>query len=223
MYTPKTYPSQLYRNFKAVNPAEHRRVVHFYEQHEKDILRAEFDEYFDMAFDYTVALFEIGEYRKHLLMADMVIETSFAENISHIGGQDILETLLFTKASAHHNLYEHAKAIHLLQELVKINPKDTETTRFLERCLREENPKLVQKTRALAVAFFLSAAIFIFTEVLIARNFFPEYAKTLEQVRYLFFVLGGVVLITGELIQRWRAFRKVDALVKSVLLKKQAL
>jgi tetratricopeptide (TPR) repeat protein len=221
MYSSKTYPSQVYRNFKAVNAAEHRKVVHFYERNENDILTSDFDEYFDMAFAYTIALFEIGEYRKHLLMADMVIETSFEENISHIAGQDILQTLLFKKASAHFNLYEHDKAIHLLQELVKINPHDPINNRFLERCLRDNNPKPVRKTRAAAIALFLSAAIFIFTEVLVVRMFYPDYAPALAMVRNLCFVLGGVILVGGEVFHRWRAHREVQDLVQQVLTKKK--
>jgi hypothetical protein len=68
----KTYYSQLYRNFRAIEPTEYRRVVRFFEKYEKNILQLDFDEYFDTVFVYNNALFEIGEYRKHILMSDVL-------------------------------------------------------------------------------------------------------------------------------------------------------
>ena len=80
----QTYHSPIYRNFRAIDGSEHRRIVRFYERNEKSILLLDFEEYFELLVTYTKALFEISEYRKHLLMADVVVKTSILQNITHV-------------------------------------------------------------------------------------------------------------------------------------------
>ena len=213
MNQPKTYRSQIFRNFKAMNPAEFRKVVHFYERHEKDVLSLDFEEYFEMLVSYTNALFEIAEYRKHLLMADAVVETSIIENVSYINGEEIFRSTLFRKAASFYNLFDYKKAIYVLQELLKMEPTDASSRHFLERCLRADRPQLARHARAAAIALFLSAALTVFVDVVLTRHFLPEMSPFLGKIWLSMFSAGLFVLIGGKMLQRLRARRQVQRFV----------
>jgi tetratricopeptide (TPR) repeat protein len=209
----QTYYSQLYRNFRAIEAVEFRKIVYFYERNEKEILKLDFEEYFELLVTYTHALFEIAAYQKHLLMADVVIEMSFMENITEIGGQEIFRATLFKKAASYYNLFDFPKAIYVLSELIKIEPNDPDTQQFLERCLRKSRPKLIRNTRAIAIFFFLATALLISIEILIIRNFLTQYTPLIELSRNCLFAFGVLILVVGELWQRLRAKRDVLKLV----------
>jgi tetratricopeptide (TPR) repeat protein len=215
MNQPQTYYSPLYRNFRSIEAGEFRKLVYFYERNEKDILKLDFEEYFELLVTYTNALFEIAAYQKHLLMADVVIEISFAENITDIGGREIFRTTLFQKAASYYNLNDYKKAIHVLSELIKIDANDHEVAQFYERCLRKERPQLVRNSRAIAIFLFLGTALIISIEALIVRNFFPTWASLFEDTRNTSFVLGVFVLIGGELLQRFIAKKTVLTLIQT--------
>ncbi len=201
----KTYYSQLYRNFRAIEPTEFRRVVRFFEKYEKNILQLDFNEYFDSVFVYANALFEIGEYRKHILMSDVVIEISIRENVTHLNGVEVFRSSLFKKAASHFNLGEYDKTAHILTELLKMNPNDTLVSRFLERTYRIWRPRLIRITRACAVLFFLISAIIICVEVLIVKSFYESVAPSFTLVRNLVFGTGLFILCSGELLHRLQA------------------
>jgi hypothetical protein len=215
MNQPQTYYSQLYRNFRAIEAGEFRKLVYFYERHEKEILQLEFAEYFELLVTYTNALYEIAAYQKHLLMADVVIEISFMENITEVGGQEIFRATLFQKAASYYNLFDFPKAIYVLSELIKIEPNDQEVGQFLERCLRKNRPQLIRHTRAIAIAIFLATALIISIEALVVRNFYLSWVSLVELLRNCLFAFGFVVLIGGEFVQRFKAKRNVLKLISS--------
>lgn len=216
----QTYSSQIYKHFRAIDRSEYRRVVRFYERNEKSISMLEFDEYFELLVAYTQALFEIGDYKKHLSFADLVIETSILQNITHINGTEIYCSTLFQKAASHYNLREFSKAKHILGELLKINPYDSLTMRFLNKVLRDDLPKYVRHSRAISVFLFLMSALLVCIEVLIINPFYTMYSPIVELTRNSIFCLGVVVLIGGELIHRWRVQLNVNHTVSSNRIKR---
>lgn len=216
MNQPHVYYSQLYRNFRNIESGEYRKVVHFYERHEKEILQLEFDEYFELLVAYTQALFETETHQKHLLMADVVIEIAFAENITHLGGQEIFKHTLFQKSVSYYHLLDYKKAIHVLSELIKIDPDYQDATFFMARCLRKSRSKFVRNTRAVAIFAFLATALIICIEVLFIRNFATDWVSFVEWTRNITFGFGLFILISGELIHWLRARREVSKLVNSV-------
>ncbi len=219
----KTYQSSLFQSFKAIGAGEFKQVVRYYERHEKEILKLDFEEYFEILVVYTNALFEVSEYRKHIRIADIVIETSIIENISTVNGQEIFETMLFKKAASHYNLLEYEKAIHVLRELLKIEPDNLENARFLEHCMRAEKPQIRKQTRAIAVFLFLTAALTVSVEVLFIRHFAPAFDSQIELLRNGLFGLGLFVLIFGTLWHRLRFYNQVQKFIKEVKnLKKQS-
>ncbi len=204
-----TYHSKLYRDFKSIDGASFRDLIHFFERSEDDIRQLDFDEYFEMLYLYVNALFEVGAYHKHVIMADEVIEAAICHNIQYYKQEDIFKKSLFRKAASLYNTSEYRSAEHILRELVRIEPGHKDAGSFLKKCLRNIHVRPLQAFRASAIALFLSSALVICTEVLLIRPFYPAYTGGVEALRVGLFVAGWVVLIAGEAWHRWWAHRRV--------------
>lgn len=211
----------MFKNFKAIDTGEFRQVVWYYERHQKAILALEFEEYFEMLVAYTHALFQVNEYKKHLEMADIVIEISIIENINYVNGEEIFKRILFQKAASHYNILEYKKAIHVLRELLKIEPDNYENRLFLEKCLRDNKPEIIRLTRAVGVFLFLFSAFTISIEVLVVRNFYPEFTYFIEIFRNTAFGLGLLTLLGGIIWDRWWSFREVRRFVQEAKKRKK--
>jgi tetratricopeptide (TPR) repeat protein len=201
----QTYHSTVYRNFRNIDAAEFRRIVRFYERYEKDITQLDFEESFELLVTYTHSLFEIGEYRKHLAVADKVISTSIIQNVTTVKGQEVYHTTLFRKAASHYNLQEYAQSKHILEELLKMNPYNTLASRLLVRVLRDDKPKYIRHARAASIFLYLLSALVICAEVLIVKPFYESFAASTEIMRNMIFFVGVLVLVGSELWHRWQA------------------
>ncbi len=216
MYPQSKYRSKLYRDYRAIEPGEWRKLVHFYEENEAEIRALDFEEYFELMNAYTNALFEIGSWQKHLLMADAVIEASIQENIGEFQGEDVFQNTLFRKAASCYQLYEPERTEYILRELLRINPKHTDASLFLKKCLRTMRPWLVRQTRALAVLLFFLAAANILLELFVVRNFYEHLTRTVQFLWWGILALGALVLAGGELLHYLRCDREVENFVRGV-------
>lgn len=216
MWVSSTYHSRLYRDFKAIDANAYRDVIRFYEEREEAILRLDIDEGFEIMVAYTHALFEMGDYRKYLLMVDPVVETSIHHNIHEFGGQDIFRLLLFRKAAASFLLQEYDKADYILRELLRIDPHDGDTITFLIKCRRRRYPALIRHTKAISVFLFLAVAAITGVEVLAVRPFFSQYTALFETTRISLFAGGCLALVGGDLAHRALAYYHVKQFLAEV-------
>jgi uncharacterized integral membrane protein len=200
------YFSPLYRNLRAIEPTDYHRLIREYEQQEQAIGRLDTREHFELIVLYVDALFETGAYRKHLLMVDQVLYLSFEENLQQVDGEDIFERMLFRKAASSYRLYDLDTAEHVLREMLRINPENDAARQFLEKTLYKKQVSAHQLMRATAVLSFLTAALAIFIELLIVRNFYRMYLATFVWARSFLFIFGLLALLVGELYTRRRAF-----------------
>jgi tetratricopeptide (TPR) repeat protein len=212
----QTYHSQVFRNFKAIDALEYRKIVHFYERYEKSVLQLDFEEYFEMVVAYAQALFEVESYRKHIMMADVVIETSISQNITHINKEEIFLSTLFQKAASYYQLQDFAKAEHTLKELIKLQPADPLSIRLLEKVFRDNRPVYIRYARAFAIFTFLVAALGVAIEVLIIRHFLPDWIMMTEWFRNGVFALGVCALTIPELYHRWHVSDRVKKYVREI-------
>ena len=212
----KTYRSKIYRDFKAIAATDYRAVVRYFEENEKEICGLDFEEYFELLTAYTHALFEIGAYSKHLLMAPVVIEASIENNIHFYKGEDIYFKTLFEKAASFFNLHEYQKAAHILRELIKIDPYHDDTIAFLQKCERRQRPKMIRNARAFAMFAFLISALIISLEVLFIRPFYDDFLAGIEIARTALFGLGWMFLLLGEALTWWQINREVSTFVATV-------
>lgn len=200
------YFSPLYRNLRAIEPTDYHRLIREYEREEEAIGRLDTLEHFELTVLYVDALFETGAYRKHLLMVDQVLYLSFSENLSKVDGQDIFERMLFRKAASSYRLFDLDTAEHVLREMLRINPDNDAARQFLEKTLYKKQVPAHQLMRATAVLCFLTAALAIFIELLIVRNFYRMYLDTFVWARSFLFIFGLLSLVVGELYTRRRAY-----------------
>ncbi len=207
------YRSKIYRDFRAIEPQEWRTVVRFYEACEKEIRTLDFEEYFEMMVAYTNALFEIGAYEKHLLMADAVIEASVMNNVKFFDGEDVFHKTLFKKAASCFHTWQLEKADYILREILRIDPYDEDAAMFLKKCLRKMRPSLVRQSRAAGMLCFLLGAVIVCFEMLIVRSFYPMYSGIFEASRSIVFFLGIAAIAGGDLLHRWQTNREVDRFV----------
>lgn len=212
----KTYQIQVYHDFKEIEADSYHSITRFFEEREKEIHQLEFEEYFEVLVAYTHALFEIGNYQKHLRMADAVIETSILRNIQTFQGEDVYWVTLFRKAASYFNLMRYNKTDYILRELIKMNPFHSDAILFLKRCLRKNQPQFVKNARAISVLLFLLSALVISVEVIVIRNFFETYATSIETLRTSIFIAGGIVLVGSDLFHRWKVNKEVDDFVADV-------
>jgi hypothetical protein len=202
------YYSPIYRRFKSFDENAYRAVVHFYEKNEDEISGLEFDEYFDFLVTYTNALFYSEEYRKHLLMADAVIETSFEHNEPFFQEEDILQKMLLQKATSHYHLMDFKKSVRILSELININPFDKNHVKLLQKCLWFDYPAYIQPVRGLAIASFLLSALVIALHLLVVKALLPDFDDQTAVFRNITLILGFGILIAGHGIHAFNVWRK---------------
>jgi len=213
--------TKLYQDFVGIEVGAYHTIVRFYEKKIAEITRLNFDNYFEILVDYTNALFEIGAYPKHLVEVTKVINLSIEHNIQFYKGEDIYFKSLFQKAASHYNLLEQEAAIHILKELVKINPYNDLTIRFLKKCKTHAQPKYIKIARATSIFLFLAAALIAAIEVMFIYPFSPADAHLFLSFRIATLSLGILVLIGTFIYHRYQVALKINSFVQQMRAKKQ--
>lgn len=222
MYKP-TYYSKLYRAFLSLEETAFQELIRFFEENEKEIRQLDFEEYFDLLVAYVTALFEVGAYREHLLMVDVVIETSIINNIVEYKDEDIFRRMLFRKAASLYHTHQYQKAEHILAELLRMDQEDQGAILFLKKCLRTHHPQIRSNARAAAVFLFLLTAFVIAIEVLLVRPFYEMHAKTVEMSRNSIFVIGLLCVVFGDLYHWYLSEREVRKFLTALRKKRNEL
>ena len=199
-----TYYPKVYRDFKEIEASNYRRIIHFYEKHEEEILQLDLKEYFELVEAYTNALFEVGYHQKHLLMIDTALELVMAYNIRHFQGEDIFQKCLFRKASSLYNLREYSKSKYILEELIRIDPYHEDAILFLKKCARKDEPAILDHAKAVSIFLLLLTALIISVEVLFVRPFHEIYINLIETSRITTFLIACLILVLGTI---WHYFR----------------
>ena len=217
-----TYRLRLYRNFKAISTADYYGIVRYYEQFEEAIGTLDMEEYFDCTLAYTEALYEVGNYRQHLVMCDHLLELVIIQNIETWGGEDIYTKLLFRKAKSLYQQEEYPESAYILRELIKLQPRNPQPVRYLRGCLTRQKPEWLTKTRALAIAFTLLAAATIALEMFVVRPFFLDYYQAALLVHNILMVSAVLTFAGGEFWHGWRCHKEACLFAQKMLARKKA-
>lgn len=189
------YFSKLYRDFCSLDVHTPRGIIYFYEKNEKAIGELELKEYFDILVAYTEALFNCEEYEKHILMVEVVLETSIFHNIVLHRKEDIYQKMLFRKASSCFQQSDYQKSSKILGQLCKINPAEAAYVVFLKKSDRLANGNYMQSIRAYTIFCFLLGSLITLIEVLVVRNFYTEYQTPFEWIRLSLFTMGALGIL----------------------------
>ncbi len=201
--------SETYLAFLALEAGAHKERIQYIEENFFKLRDLDADEYFDMMVLYGEALFESGEYARQAKLADHILEMSIARNIVQHRGRDVYFETLFKKAASLHNLDKLDQAVHILKELIKINPDHESSKLFLINCLIRQKKLLVRPYRNISLMLLLSSALVIALELIVIRRFWPQWTMIIEMVRNGLFVSGVILLIAGEVIVRYKAVEDV--------------
>lgn len=216
------YPtrSETYEAFLAIDAGAFRDKIQYIEENFFMLRELSADEYFDMMVLYGEALFESGEYNRQTKLADHIIEMSIERNILLHRGQDVYYETLFKKAASLHNLEKVDQAIHILKELLKINPDHESTKLFLINCFIRQKKAIARPYRNFSLVLLLSSAIVIGLELLVVRNLWPSWVAIVEIIRNGMFITGVILLLLGEGMVRYRAVEDVYSFTKATKRKK---
>ena len=194
----------------------YRDIARYYEKHEAEILELDFDEYFELLVAYTDALFEIGAYRRHQLMADVVIETVIELNITDYQGRDIFHGMLFRKAASCYNTFQTDKAEHILKELLKMDPTHKDHLFFFKKCRSRQYPDILSGFQAAGIFCFLLCAFLIGIEVLLVRPFYEMHTLLIVYSRNTIFLFGCLSVAAGYSYTQWLARRDTRRFLDSI-------
>lgn len=155
--------------------------VRFYEEYVKENSSLLYEEKFDLTLDYLLSIFAIGKYNKFLKLVDPIIETIIKENIYSVHEQDLFELLLFKKAAALHNLKKYDASIYISNQLVKINPKETDYKKLLWLAIFQKKvPFSLQKLLSV-LSFFglMTVGVYIMS---FFKNNFNNFLEIINQL-----------------------------------------
>lgn len=218
-----TYHSRIYRDFKSIDAFDYRSVIHFFERYEKKINGLEFDEYFEILYNYSIALFETGAYQKHILMANVVAEACILSDLPKgFHHKTVYRQTLFKKAAAHYNLMEFPAADYILRELLKMDPEDETSARFLNKSLRSQRTGFLKTTRATSIFMILAAVLIAAIDVLFVKSFLKQFDYYVFSLSTMVFSCGLLVMIFGEVVHRFRAYWEVKSFVNKARKKRKA-
>lgn len=207
---PGQHYSQLYRQLREVDPQDFQRIIRVYEQREREIGRLDAVEHFELTVLYVDALFATGAYRQHLLMVEPAIAASIAHNLREAPGVkgDVFQHLLFKKAVSCFRLGKYPEAVHLSQELIRIDPGHRLYPRFLRATLFKAQARMMQFGRGAFIFCILLAAVIITADLLFVQAFYPGYVDLMQTLTVATF-LSGLLLLTGAYLLAWhRANRR---------------
>jgi tetratricopeptide (TPR) repeat protein len=213
--------SETYEAFLAFDAGAYKDKIQYIEENFFMLRELDADEYFDMMVLYAEALFETGEYGRQAKLADHILEMSIERNIVTHRGQDVYFETLFKKAASLHNLDHIDQAIHILKELLKINPDHESSKLFLINCIIRQKKSTVRPYRNISLVLLLISACIIAVELLLIRPFYPNWSGLTEMIRNGLFIAGVFFLVAGEVIVRYRAVEDVYSFTRSTRKKKE--
>ncbi|MEL6142006.1 MAG: hypothetical protein AAFQ37_04020 [Bacteroidota bacterium] len=186
------YRSPLFSELRAIEAGDHQRLIREYEEKEERIGQLDPQEYFELTVLYVDALFATGAHRRHMQMVDLVIFTSIEQNIQFLNGEDVYERMLFQKAMSAYRLQDYPTTEHITRELLRIYPSQKIHEHLLVNALFQQERTLLQLGRATAIFCVLLTALVIVLDLLIVKNFYPDWHSAMLWLRNIAFISGLV-------------------------------
>lgn len=200
------HANSLYYDFMLIEKRAYREKIKFFEKNRDQIRSLDTDFETEIWYYYTLATFEIGDYKKFISLSNHLLEKIIMENIGSYNGEDAYEKILFIKGACHLNMKEYKVADYIFQELIKINPRESLypkaffQSRFMEKIKDNMSLKLFT-----AIMLFCIIS-FCLIEMLVINPFYPEAIKFSEIIRStltmslfgIIFLFAGFHFITAK-------------------------
>ncbi len=205
-----SYPSRIYRDFFSISPSDYHGIIRFFERNEEAINRLAWDEHQQLLEKYAGALFAVGEYRKYLLLADILIEAALDEAMPDAPP---FEQLLFRKAASYYQISAYEEASHVLEELIRIRPDHQDARLFLLKVLGKKQQQFRARYLALAVILAAFGSLLYSTELLFVRPFYAMYAAKVGQLRMLVLAACLMSWLGGSVYVYLKSYYKVNSFI----------
>jgi hypothetical protein len=167
---------------------------------------------------YAAALFTVGEYRKYLLIADVLIEAALD---GATPGAPPFEQLLFRKAASYYQIAAYEEAAHVLEELIRIRPDHEDARLFLLKVMGKKQRRLRAQLLAVAVMLAAFGSLLYSAELLLVRPFYAMYVSGAEQLRMLVFTGSLACWLGGGVYVYLRSYYQVHSFVLAQKRRKQ--
>ena len=185
----------VYQEYLDIEPKAYQDRIRFFEYNKSQISKLSYQQRLEISLEYTVALFEVGEYDRYLKNVDQLLTICIKDNLFSIDGHDIYQDLLFRKACSLHNMIDYKGADHIFSELVRIDRNNVIYQRAYNRNKVQQLRDQGQKLRAMVIAMFLSTGLIIGGELLVIRPFFPELIGLVESTRNGLFLAAILTML----------------------------
>jgi len=177
----------------------HSAIIRHFENNKEILFKLPFEDYFDLLIEYGDALSTMGKSKKYIVVADELIYYIFEKNISEHKGIDQLLVTLFKKALAHYHLHQYDESVHVMRELLKMDPHNTAYKRIYRQCLYKLSINGdTHLSRGVFLVLVFTYAIMIGIELLIINPGFSAIAGTFEWIRWSVFIMALSIFIIGE-------------------------
>jgi len=213
-----SYPSRIYRDFFSIPPTDYQGHIRFFERNEEAICQLAWDEHLELLEKYAAALFTVGEYRKYLLIADVLIEAALD---GATPGAPPFEQILFRKAASYYQIAAYEEAAHVLEELIRIRPDHEDARLFLLKVMGKKQRRLRAQLLAVAVMLAAFGSLLYSAELLLVRPFYAMYVSGAEQLRMLVFTGSLACWLGGGAYVYLRSYYQVHSFVLAQKRRKQ--
>jgi len=204
----------VYQEYLCIEPRAHQERIRFFEGNKPIIAKLEYDQRLEMSLEYTVSLFEVGEYYRFLKNVDQLLTVCIKNNIYSVDGDDIYQELLFKKACAYHNVLDYYGADHVFSELIRIDKTNKTYQMAYLRNKVNQLRYLGQNVRTFTIALLLATGLVIGIELLIVRPFLQAYVGPVEWLRIGMFLLALGTMALQEGMIRYKAYKGLTSLTK---------
>lgn len=202
----------VYQEYLEIEPKAYQDRIRFFEYNKSQISKLDYQERLEISLEYTVSLFEVGEYGRFLKNVDQLLAICIKDNLFSVDGDDIYQDLLFRKACSLHNTIEYDGADHVFSELIRIDKSNIIYQRAYRRNKIQQLRDRGQKLRAIVIAMFLSTGLIIAGELLIVRPFFTDLVAVVESTRNGLFLAAIAMMVIQEIYIRITAARSIKML-----------
>ncbi len=194
----------IYYEYRGIEADSHHEKVRYFEANKGDIQELEFHHRIYIWCDYSLSVFELGRYQEFIKLSDELVPIVIQENVFEHDGMDIYKALLFRKGASLYNIHKLDEAQHIFTELCRMD-KDVVYEKAWKQASKKSLKFSFRYLQALSVLLFIITAVIIAGELLIVRNFYPQFTTLVESIRIGTFFAGIFTLIGQEFFIRFRS------------------
>ncbi len=191
--------NDTYIEYFRLGDTSYREKVRFYEENPSFISSMYFEDRIEVDMDYVICLFEVGRYERFLSKVDAVLETIITENIFYFRNENIFNELLFKKASCYYNIGQYEKALGILKQLTKIEPKNQLAVNLYGICKRKSSNDTSQTIKAFAIASLLIVVGIMVGQILFVKPFYEQGMSFFVNLRNILLFFSFMCFLGQEI------------------------